>query len=713
MKDKSEFLKEMRLIAPSMKVHFIDQANHKIWDNEKILSDLSLEELSEVNLRKQLPNEIILDIEEKYKIDDIKKRLDSKEWNYEVWETGSRGYHIKLVFGNIGFLEIELREAIKNYIIKEFDTDKKLAKENQWMALEWAYHFKSGKQKILIDDDTSHTINQIPNDVIEYCKKELELNKNVSVIQTDEDFKDFLKDPYLDFMLKNKIEDGDRNNILFKNIAIGLVRSGLNKEDIVKIAERIILNCPGKNIGEFMGWVDKALLGDMKEYNKSEMIQWSLRYNQPVLYKLVSDETMESLMDIKMLWDALWSNKITEQPIWKDLCFYNMLSTIIDEREEDYRIHTIFSSYSSTGKDEGINLVKEILDELNYKCYKPSEVTDRTMVGAVNQSAIEFNTKWGLDEGNIMDNKGHKYKDPKEEGLLASADWIAFGESESVFQPGAYNKKLQIILRQAMDKSREVEKGVSGYMLKFFTHTVFTFTTYSMPNTVYALLSNGLFQRALYYNRELSEEEEKKIREHIINNKFNKIIKDEKSYKALMIKKLKDIKIWYQANRKFNMFEGGNHYINNLLDNYEKQYNVLLPQDKKIMGSIVRRASNNLYKLVVLRAIYNQRNDIYKKDVDEAFQLLKYCIDSVKDLTINQSKEKKVILGLLMMLKDESKNTMTVHHELEEKLRMKSTNARTNLIKKVKSLGFITDFQESKFTMLMITDKGREELGEM
>jgi len=88
--------------------------------------------------------------------------------------------------------------------------------------------------------------------------------------------KDWLKnDQVLNYVLNNVIPEGTkRNAVLFKNLAIGLVRSGIDDNEIENYVDRIISNCPGKNKNEFLGWIKKAKNGKISNYNRFEMNKW-------------------------------------------------------------------------------------------------------------------------------------------------------------------------------------------------------------------------------------------------------------------------------------------------------------------------------------------------------------------------------------------------------------------------------------------------------
>jgi predicted transcriptional regulator len=712
-KKREEYVGSLIKNFPDMKVHFINQLTKEIWRNDKTISELSKEEIEKINLIKQQPNEIILDIEEKYKLPQIKDKLKAKAWDYEIWDTGSRGFHISVKFRNLAQLDLELRDRIRKYIINEFETDDKMAKESQWMACPWSIHFKTGNYKLLVEDFIANNDNRISDEIIDYCKKDIE-NRKKSLIMSDEEFKDFYKtDPYLKYALTTKIVDGGRNDILFKNLAIGLVRSGLGEEDIIKIANKVVENCPGKSIGEFFGWVNRVKEGSLNEYNKSELVNWSLQYNHPVLYELVDDSEYLELLSAKQIWDIIWDNNISSQPIWKELAYYNMLSSLIDERDDDLRLHVIFSSFSSSGKDEGLNIIENILNRAGMCCFRPGEATDKTLVGGVNQFAIEYNTKNDLEEGETKKDKS--WKNPTEEGILATAHWLAFGEAESVFKPGAHNQKIQLYLRQAMDKRRAIEKGVAGIFLKIYTNTTMCLTTYRMDDIINKILHNGLFQRALFYNKDVTEKEHRAIVEHITNHRFGGLKNkkyDEEKYIQVLVEKLKNIKIWYQENKhKIQEFKDCSTYTNYKWQELENRFAVLIKADKEIMMSMVRRSANTLYKLTRLISASNKSTEITNKNIDFCFDLICICLESIRILLLGVDKSKKMTNGILYLLLKEPLSRMNLYKLMSEMLEIKSTATQKKVVDNLFNAELITMDKVGRFELIHLTEKGRAQLG--
>jgi hypothetical protein len=107
------------------------------WENNKWF-------LSNVNQRRILPCEVVLDIEDKDKLPETLIKLRGFKVPYYPFTTGSKGFHIHL------FFNMEISDNHRLAIIKYFGADEQ-KKANTNIALEFAKHWKSGKVKELID----------------------------------------------------------------------------------------------------------------------------------------------------------------------------------------------------------------------------------------------------------------------------------------------------------------------------------------------------------------------------------------------------------------------------------------------------------------------------------------------------------------------------------------------------------------------------------
>ena len=117
-------------------VAIIDVLN---WDNN--WKDKAFFE--QINQRQILPNEVVLDIEDPSQLKPIVQDLQG--WDYHVFETGSRGYHIHIYFNR------DMTIIEKENVVKKLGTDIQKCSEKNLIALENCPHWKTGRMKLEVD----------------------------------------------------------------------------------------------------------------------------------------------------------------------------------------------------------------------------------------------------------------------------------------------------------------------------------------------------------------------------------------------------------------------------------------------------------------------------------------------------------------------------------------------------------------------------------
>lgn len=655
------------------KLHFItlDENGNLVngWNSEKIklYSQSTLEEKQQCNLRSKTVDEIIIDLDKDnvVKLEIVQNILKEWNWSYTLWKT-TNGYHFRIYLKELESYEIDTRNEIRKYICSKLFGDLKSAQEQKWIAIEYAKHFKSTHYKLLQHFSQLNSINTLTTQIKTFIEN-IKDKKDYFTISHDILYSNAITNPYLQYSLTNIIKDGGRDSILFKNLAILLVRGDIPQLEWNSIIQRIVNNCPGKNIGEFKGWIKKVESDTLMEYNRAEMIKWAETYHHPILEKLIAGEKelLESL-NLKDLWFLYWKKKISSQNIYGRMCLHNYLGTLLDERQQDLRIHTIFSCTSTSGKDAGMNLTLNLLNKLGIKCAKPSSVTDRTLVGSINQFNKEFNQQYDLEEGEEKRvEEGRKlkivkYKNPIDVGWLADHHWIGWGEAENVFKPGAYNKNLQSLLRQAMDESRLIEKGLSGEKITFFSNTSFSLTTYPLQNTLFQLLTNGLFQRCLFYYKDIKLDNHLVLMNFMIKANFKgKILVPDainNMYEEALLKESRNIIEWYRLNKiSLDFDEKCSEYLEYLFNNYRKTYDYLDEVSKEILYSIERRMVVQLKKIVIHNTIYKYKIQITNEDVKEAFETILPNLSIYIDLITTTKKEDKSLLAIYFIILNTNK----------------------------------------------------------
>ena len=121
-----------------------------------------------------------------------------------------------------------------------------------------------------------------------------------------------------------------------------------------------------------------------------------------------------------------------------------------------------------------------------------------------------------------------KYRDPISYGRLKYDKSLMFSEAEQIIKPKAHNDKIQAILREAMDKTGEITKGVTSRIIKYKTNTSFLMASYHLKEQTISILDTGFIQRCLFYYKTLNDSEHYEIcdyqKESIFNPINNKLV---------------------------------------------------------------------------------------------------------------------------------------------------------------------------------------------
>lgn len=109
--------------------------------------------ISKANNRTILPNEVVIDLEEPERFEEVLEQVKKDFKFYSAYKTGSKGYHIHLWFNG------KLSPDEKRVIIQRYGCDEQKAIERCMIALENCPHWKTGNQKTIIEE--SQGINEV------------------------------------------------------------------------------------------------------------------------------------------------------------------------------------------------------------------------------------------------------------------------------------------------------------------------------------------------------------------------------------------------------------------------------------------------------------------------------------------------------------------------------------------------------------------------
>lgn len=631
---------------PKTYLMFIDKQTATHWASWKEFCDCTAEEKEKANLRQIFPTEILLDIDQPEEYAKILEQIKEDALKYYAYKTGSRGYHIHLFYDNLAELDVNIRNKIRKIIIRKYGADEAKSSEQGIVAKEYMPHFKTGVEKDKLSNNPGRNV--LPENLISKAKdetiRELNILKELKQDVTEQ-FKDFhAKDKLFLYFLSGRIPENQRkNDVLFKNFGVALVNEGLSVEQIKEIVDPILKqHYPDKKWHEFYGWVLKAIKKEILDYNIFELNEWSKKFGHEVFYE--TGTHFQELMDglsIPDLHLALWNENIVGQDTWRQMCLYNLVGAVLDERFEDLRVHIMFSCFSSTGKDEGLNITEFILKDLDLEAGTFSTITDRTLVGAVNAIIKGNNDKYGLFKaGDSITIKGvtHEYKNPIEYGLLKEYRWIGFPEAEAVLKAGAHNTNLQLLLRQAMDKKREVNKGVTGAAITFKTNTTLALATFPLEKLTASILTNGLFQRMLFYHKPITRE----LHNQIMLRSKEKILDFDspknRAYSDALVKKLKELQKYWSENKEEYLKEFGrkgkilNTYLDKKICKLESKYSHLDSKNRMIIDAILRRGLTSVIKKIILLDDLMNEKSLSPKNIDRAMDLFSSCLESATQL---------------------------------------------------------------------------------
>jgi hypothetical protein len=281
-KERLKLLDELYKKNGALELFYMDKTGRclKTWNRWKEYSQCTDSEKAQANLRSILKSEVVLDLEDLGELAETLRKLNRDGHSYETWRSGSIGCHIHLVFSKLDEIPDEDVERIKELMIKRYGGDISKKSSRNLVALELAPHFKTGRCKTLYVRMHAGE-NTLPAEILAKARSDPP-RISVSVRQTmDNDW--IQNDPVLDFALTHRIPEHHRRDVtLFKNLAIGLVQSGVCGEELASLVRRIVSNCPGKTASELWSWIMKAQRGEITEYNKIELNKWIDEFGLPI-----------------------------------------------------------------------------------------------------------------------------------------------------------------------------------------------------------------------------------------------------------------------------------------------------------------------------------------------------------------------------------------------------------------------------------------------
>jgi hypothetical protein len=255
--------------------------------------------LGSKHLRKMKKNEIIIEYDgvSNKRGTELSRKTQSKlnkdMINYSVYDHNGKSPHIHIIINGLETIEDEFRTEYKKRFVKKYsvsdNVDLSLCAKRKVIAKEEVLHYKkilgeSGCENYTIKKKIAGNNEGMTNIVDNDLLNKIRIEKNKTFKSRTKLLNDLSgKDHILNYCLENQIpENSERNNILFRNLAVLLFHKYPNK--IEEYSKQIVKNCEGKNISEFEGWLIKVEQENWNwdENRKAELNKWIDKYDFPI-----------------------------------------------------------------------------------------------------------------------------------------------------------------------------------------------------------------------------------------------------------------------------------------------------------------------------------------------------------------------------------------------------------------------------------------------
>lgn len=381
-------------------------------------------------------------------------------------------------------------------------------------------------------------------------------------------------------------------------------------------------------------------------------------------------------------WEKLWNKLIVEQNEWKDIAYYNLISTIVDKMNRqkqvprDLRTAGIFLSPTASGKDEGVGLIQDILKGINKLISKEelkeietpfiymtqNNVTDATLVGSYSEEKERENrrkkTNYEKREQKAKE-KGQEFnevlelEDPIDYGLLQYVDHLSSTEAIKYLQRGRrYSEDALTYIREALNRRRKVTKGLSkAHDISYEAASNLLLCLQPLKIDIADLIHDGSLGRfPLLYQKSITEEEHDAIVDVILEENLGENPNSARDDITILpeyhefMKSLQEFIIFYsyQINSIRNS-EGLVQYAKKVnKEDRELIWNQLDNIDSILLSGYYRLVIKGSVKFAYLTAVSRKSNVVEQSDYDKARDLLLMSLNTVKQILLKTSNDKKL-----------------------------------------------------------------------
>ena len=121
------------------------------WHDYLAIRDVDSRFTERCNNRSILHAELVLDIDDPYKVNDVREKLYGHNLHFKLFQS-NKGFHVHMIFPEFALYAPKEARRLKERLIEYFGTDLMKSSPRTMIALEYCKHWKGGRFKSLIEE---------------------------------------------------------------------------------------------------------------------------------------------------------------------------------------------------------------------------------------------------------------------------------------------------------------------------------------------------------------------------------------------------------------------------------------------------------------------------------------------------------------------------------------------------------------------------------
>lgn len=340
---------------------------------------------------------------------------------------------------------------------------------------------------------------------------------------------------------------------------------------------------------------------------------------------------------LKRKWKKAFGIAVKSQPMFSELYYYYFLGQwfrdkhfVMNDKEEDLRIHLTVIAPSGIGKSESNNFVSSMAEKARLRAKIVGRINDASIIGSYSSEREMFNSKTKKNEGD------EDYLDPEQPGILSKFNFVIFDEGELVLRTMGSTEKLQNTLQATMNRHGSAANLVSNDLIgggvAYYPNCSICITSYYLDEFRETLINRGLIQRTLLYVRENDRDLRREIEDLSIRSIWTTDHEGvrENQLEKCMVEFLEELN---KVQVKENTIKIKPEVVDRIISYKEEMRKAgTLPRGQEnIFDSIITREVIKMIKISALNALSEGRSEVTLQDVEDMYKLFKVTNIGVLD----------------------------------------------------------------------------------